>query len=202
MTAERPRRRRREPQAARQEILDAAARLFTQRPPHEVTVRTIMDATTLARSSFYDYFDRRGALVLELVEPLMEVNRAVIERWPLQPVDPRGAARDVAAALVATWRTHGRLLAALAEAAREDQDAAAAFQRFSQDSIAQVARKLRMEVEAGSVSGIDPDQAALAIVLMNRAYITAQIFSPNPVPDEVIVGTLVELWVRILWPGR
>lgn len=193
-------RRRRAPDAARQEILDAAARLFLERPPHEVSVRTIMAATTLARPSFYDHFDRRASLIMELVVPLMDANRAVIDLWPMHPDDPHAAARAVIEALIATWREHGALLAALADASRVDPDAAAAYARFSQDSVAQIARRIRTEQEAGAVSGLDPDETALALVLMNRAYITARLLATDPPPDAVLADTLVAIWTRVLWP--
>lgn len=195
-------RRRRTPEAARREILDAATRLFLERPPHEVTVRTIMAATTLARPSFYDYFDRRATLIMELVEPLMDLNRAVMERWPPDPEDPRAAARDVIGALVATWREHGALLAALADASRVDEDAAAAYRRFSEDSLAQVAARIRRELDTGTVRGLDPEQTALALVLMNRAYITTHLFGPDDQADATLVDTLVTIWTRVLWPHR
>lgn len=198
----RTRRRRRAPEAARAEILDAAARLFLERPPHEVSVRTIMAATTLARPSFYDHFDRRASLIMELVEPLMDLNRGVLERWPPAPEDPRAAARSVIEALITVWREHGALLAALADASRVDEDAAAAYRRFSEDSVTQVATRIRRELETGTVRGLDPEQTALALVLMNRAYITTQLFGPDPQPDEAIVDTLVAIWTRVLWPHR
>lgn len=161
-----------------------------------------MAATTLARSSFYEYFESRAALIMEVVEPVMAVNREVLERWPLHPEDPRRAAEAVATALVRAWREQGRLLMALADASATDDDAAAAYRAFAEDSVAQVARKLRLEIEAGTVTGIDPDQTALALVAMNRTYVSTQLFGPAPPADDVLIATLVEIWVRVLWPGR
>ena len=57
-------RRRRSPQDARQEILDAARQLIAERPVHEVTVLAIMERTTLSRKSFYVYFRDRSELII------------------------------------------------------------------------------------------------------------------------------------------
>jgi AcrR family transcriptional regulator len=194
------RRRRPSPDVARQEILEAARAMLLSRPPREVTVRAIMNATGLARPSFYDHFDRRGALVIELVQPVMAANRAVIDAWPESPADPRAALADVTTALLAVWREHGALLAALAEAAQVDADAAAAYAQFSVDSIARVASKIEGELEAGSISGLDAAETATALVLMNRSYLMTRLLSPGPPSDDVLVRTLVEVWHRTLWP--
>jgi TetR/AcrR family transcriptional regulator, ethionamide resistance regulator len=61
--AERKPRRRRRPEDAEREILEAAARLFRERPLHAVTVDDIMRRTTLSRKSFYVYFRDRYELV-------------------------------------------------------------------------------------------------------------------------------------------
>jgi TetR/AcrR family transcriptional regulator, ethionamide resistance regulator len=195
-------RRRRSPDVARQEILAAAAELFRSRPPTEVTVRAIMNATTLARTSFYAYFDSRAELLLELVGPLLAVNRDVIERWPLPGAGADATGRDAIEALVRAWETHGALLHALEQAAHDDSDAAAAFGRFARDSVARIADKIRAEIDAGRVEGIDPDETALALVLMNRAYITHHLFGAGPTPDrDTLVDTLHAIWQRVLW-GR
>lgn len=196
-------RRRRAPDVAKAEILEAARQLFVERPPQEVTVRAIMANTTLARSSFYEYFHSRAALLMELVGPIMTVNRQILERWPVQPAEPRAAARNVAEGLLQAWRSEeGRLLLALAHASTTDDEAAAAYNVFAEDSVAQVAGKIALELQAGSVSGIDPYQTAVAFVLLNRAYLGNRLYAPGAPPDEVLVSTLVEIWVRVLWPGR
>src|SRR5207244_10350837 len=65
-----PTRRRRRPEEAEREILDAARQLLTERPWSEVTVGAVMGRTTLSRKSFYVYFRDRHELITKLVAPL------------------------------------------------------------------------------------------------------------------------------------
>src|SRR5919106_4661034 len=82
MAADKPARRRRRPEEAEREILDAARRLLAGRPSQEVTVGAIMAETTLSRKSFYVYFRDRYELLRRLVEPLGEERDAIVrELW-------------------------------------------------------------------------------------------------------------------------
>jgi AcrR family transcriptional regulator len=91
-------RRRRRPEDARREILDAAHRLLLERPAKEVTVGAIMEATTLSRKSFYVYFDNRYDLLRRLVEPLAAERDAIIAPLLAPGVDMATGARE------APWR--------------------------------------------------------------------------------------------------
>ena len=64
------RRRRRSPEVAEQEIIDAAEELLRERPFRELTVDEVMRRTELSRPSFYVYFRDRHHLVLKVVERL------------------------------------------------------------------------------------------------------------------------------------
>lgn len=165
-----------------------------------MTVRAIMAATTLARPSFYDHFSSRAVLVTELVRPVLEANRAVLDLWPTAPREPEQAVRRVAAALVDSWRHHGALLLALADASKTDEDARLAYEEFAQDSVRRVADRIRAETAAGSVAGIDPDETALALVLMNRSYIAAR-FDRLNVDADIVVSAITRIWLRVLWPA-
>src|SRR5918996_3685700 len=82
MAADKPARRRRRPEEAEREILEAARKLLARHPSHEVTVGAIMAETTLSRKSFYVYFRDRYELLTRLVEPLgAERDAIVAELW-------------------------------------------------------------------------------------------------------------------------
>src|SRR3989442_255273 len=60
-------RRRRRPEDAEREILDAAEALFTRRPVDAVTIDEVMSETGLSRQAFYAYFPDRHHLIPRVV---------------------------------------------------------------------------------------------------------------------------------------
>src|SRR5947209_5484022 len=126
------RRRRRRPEDARREILDAAERLLRESPSHEVTVASIMADTTLSRKSFYVYFRDRHDLITQLVRPLRAEADAAMSQWRPDP-DLRSGARDALVGVARVYQRHGPLLRALAEASRRDHEAAQVWRGRSEE---------------------------------------------------------------------
>src|SRR5918999_3317630 len=91
-------RRRRRPEEAEREILDAARALLAERPAHEVTVGAIMAATTLSRKAFYVYFRDRFELLTRLVDPLRAERDAIVAEL-LGREDPAAGGRAALPAL-------------------------------------------------------------------------------------------------------
>src|SRR3954453_13765767 len=114
------RRRRRSPEVAEQEIITAAEELLRERPFRELTVDEVMRRTDLSRPSFYVYFRDRHHLVLKVVERIGGEMFELSARWFKGGGDGaaevRIAMRDVAHA----WKTHGPVMRALSDAARDD----------------------------------------------------------------------------------
>jgi AcrR family transcriptional regulator len=79
------RRRRRTPEVAEREIIDAAEALLRERPFRELTVDEVMRRTDLSRPSFYVYFRDRHDLVLRVVEHLGGELFTMSERWVAAP---------------------------------------------------------------------------------------------------------------------
>ena len=181
-------RRRRRPEEAEQEILDAARALLAERPSSEVTVGAIMAATTLSRKSFYVYFDNRYDLLRRLVEPL----------WR-EGLDMASAARAALLRLAELYAEHGALLRALAEASSQDHDAKRAWRDFLDPVIEAHAAKIAEEVERGRIRGIDPARTARALIGMNLQYFFDELVD-NPHPDvEATADALLVIWQRALY---
>jgi len=197
-TTERKRRRRR-PEVAEREILEAAGRLLTERPANEVTVGAIMEATTLSRKSFYVYFDNRYDLLRKLVEPLAAERDAIIDPLLRPGVDMATGAREALARLAQLYATHGRLLRALAEASSEDHEAKQAWRDFMDPVIEAHSAKIADEIERGRIRGIEAEPTARALIGMNLQYFFDELVDvPDPDPDAT-AETLLVLWSRALY---
>ena len=198
MTSDRPRRRRR-PEEAEREILDAAEALLRERPSHEVTVMAVMERTTLSRKSFYVYFRDRHELIARLVAPL----RAEIDAFSAEARaahdDLAGWARAVFHEVARVYMAHGQLLRALRESSGQDEDAERAWREFTDPPIGRVAALIREEMEAGRAKGLDPDRTARALITMNLGCFFEQLIGKPRADPEPLIDTLVEIWMRTLY---
>jgi AcrR family transcriptional regulator len=197
--ADKPQRRRRTPEEAETEILEAARALLAERPAHEVTVGAIMAKTTLSRKSFYVYFRDRYELLTRLVEPLRAERDAIVAELWREGVDMAAGGRAALLALARLYAAHGPLLRALAEASSQDREAKRAWSEFLEPVITGHAEKIREEVEQGRISGVDPEPTARALIGMNLQYFFDELVD-NPRPDiESAADTLLTIWMRTLY---
>ena len=120
------RRRRRSPEVAEQEIIDAAEGLLRERPFRELTVDEVMRRTELSRPSFYVYFRDRHHLVLKVVERLASESAAMADVWYGAEGSGREVIREATVGVVAVFAQHGAVLEALSDAAADDPEVEAA----------------------------------------------------------------------------
>ena len=116
------RRRRRTPEVAEQEILNAAEALLRERPFRELTVDEVMRRTELSRPSFYVYFRDRHHLILRIVERLGGEHQDIADVWYGRSGTGPEQIREAVASTVAVWERDGPVLHALADAAADDPD--------------------------------------------------------------------------------
>ena len=194
-----PRRRRRRPEDAEHEILEAARKLLAERAAGDVTVGAIMAATTLSRKSFYVYFENRYDLLRRLVEPLAAERDAIIEPLLRPGADMATGARTALIRLAELYATHGALLRALAEASSQDEEAKRAWREFLEPVVEAHSAKIADEIERGRIRGIEAEPTARALIGMNLQYFFDELVD-NPRPDvEAAAETLLVLWQRALY---
>jgi len=191
-------RRRRSPQQARHEILDAAAALLAQSPSHDVTVSAIMSRTTLSRKSFYVYFRDRADLLASLLAPLRAQTDAAVERWRAAPEmiqSGRAALRDAAF----LYHRHGAILRALVAASQHDADAAEVWRTFIEPVITVAAEKIAEATGPEADTGLDPQATARALVGMNVHYFIERLVGAPASEIDPTVTTLTAIWERTLF---
>jgi AcrR family transcriptional regulator len=191
------RRRRRAPEDARQEILDAARRLIAERPLHEVTVMAIMERTTLSRKSFYVYFRDRSELITALVRPLRAGADAALAHWT-GAADPVAAGRAALRAAAGMYREHGTILRALFWASADDPELAAARHDLTEPVVDTAVRAI-------SPIAADPDPQRLRATV--RPLVTMNVHSLLALPSgatdtelDELVDTLASIWERATLP--
>lgn len=193
------RRRRRKPEAAESEILDAAENFLREHPFREMTVDNVMACTGLSRPSFYEYFHDRSHLIVKLVERLNERDRAVSARWFSDP-DPVEGLRHSVSDLVQAYGSHGHLLRALSDATHVYEDVEARYRERFEVTIGDTARRMGEFMAKGKMSldGLDPEEVASALLWMNERYLIEKFGRDSKADPKVVTDTLVAIWLRVL----
>jgi TetR/AcrR family transcriptional regulator, ethionamide resistance regulator len=197
------RRRRRSPEVAEQEIINAAEELLRERPFRELTVDEVMRRTDLSRPSFYVYFRDRHQLVLKVVERLQAESADKAAIWYQSDRDGPEVIREATRGIVAVFERHGAVLEALADAAADDPEVEAAHRGVSEFFIAATARHIEAEVEAGNMLPLENvGETARALSIMNDRYLTAVLGRNPTVEPEVVADTISTIWIRTLYGER
>lgn len=191
-------RRRRTPEAAQREIVEAAEALLRERPFRELTVDEVMRRTGLSRPSFYVYFKDRHELVLRVVAHLQGELLAVANRWYESIGGGRELLREAMEALVGVYAEHSSVMRALADAAADDHDVEEAYTGLLNTFVEATAQHIEQEVQAGTIDALDASESAKALVWMGERYLYHS-FGPERVPTGRVVATLATLWSRALY---
>ncbi len=195
-------RRRRQPEDAASEILEAAEKYLRRKPFHAMTVDELMARTGLSRPSFYEYFNDRYDLAMKLVEKMLAEMFPMSDRWFSGKGDPGEDLAHGFEGLIAVYREHRHLMRALADAAIQDRRVASAYELFLDRMTQSTARRIRAEVRAGRTAPLDPDEVSRALILMSERYLNDKLERDANIDSSVLLGTLVTIWMRVLYGTR
>ena len=188
--AGKPRRRRRKPEVAETEILEAAENFLREHPFRELTIDDVMSRTGLSRPSFYEYFRDRHHLIMKLTERLTSSTYTRSEPW-LSGSDLAEDLRATLEGLVELYVTRGHLLRALADAATHDPQAELSYRKMMTTFIEATAERIREAVERGVIEDLDAEQVATALVLMNERYLIEKLGNHPQADPKVVAATLL-----------
>ena len=192
-------RRRRSPDAAVEEILEAAEQVYRERLGEGVTVSAIMDRTTLSRKAFYVYFRSLDELIVRLVARIRNEADAAIARYVAEDSDIVADGKTTLRAVAELYHRHGPLIRALAESSRADPEAKRAWQSFTDPVKAAIAERLRAEARAERISGIDVDATVAALIGMNIAAFFENLIDREDPDLDGLVETLHTIWIRVFY---
>ena len=198
--AGKPRRRRRKPEVAESEILEAAENFLREHPFRELTIDDVMSRTGLSRPSFYEYFRDRHHLIVKLTERLTTWTSTRSEPW-LSGSDLIEDLRATLDGLVELYVTRGHLLRALADAASHDPQAEVSYRKMMKIFIEATAGRIREATRRGVIKDLDADEVATALVHMNEGYLIEKLGTHPQTDAGVVAKTLLVIWQRVLYPS-
>ncbi|MFE6922043.1 TetR/AcrR family transcriptional regulator [Nocardia sp. NPDC057663] len=105
-----------------QRLLTAAERFVADGTSFtEISVEQLITEAEIARSTFYMYFEDKGALLLELTDRVTVIMGQAALAWlELPPKSSRAELKDALGRVVEAYFAHRHMLAAVAEAAAYD----------------------------------------------------------------------------------
>jgi AcrR family transcriptional regulator len=194
-TATRPARRRRTPESAEREILDAAESFLRERPFRDLSVDEVMARTTLSRPSFYVYFRDRHQLLVKLVEGIGGELFEGASIW----LEGDGDTRESLAAVAEVYARHGLVLGAIADAAGHDPDVESTYRALIERFVDATAARIERDIAAGLVEPLDARESARALVWMCERYFKETLGRLPQAPIATVAETLPEIWERVLY---
>jgi AcrR family transcriptional regulator len=181
-------------------ILATAERLLEDRSAHEISIDDLARGAGISRPTFYFYFADKEAVILTLLDRLIEEARTGIRLDRLSD-DPAGAIREGIASIHDTFRAHS----AVARAAIELRGRSAAVKELWGEVmdrfVSETAEAIASERSRGAApDGPPPRDLAAALNWMNERVLAASLEGTTPmVSESELIDTLVTVWLRAIY---
>jgi AcrR family transcriptional regulator len=183
-------------------ILETAERLLGERTLQQISVDDLARGAGISRPTFYFYFASKEAVLLTLLDRLVEEARGGIQLAMLGE-DPRRVLRDGLVAIHRMFTEHRAVILAgssmRADSAATRELWTSVLERFVQET----AEAIESERARGAAPlGPDARDLAVALNLMNESVLRAALEEDGPsIGDDALLDTLTELWLRAIYAG-
>jgi AcrR family transcriptional regulator len=181
-------------------ILATAERLLAERSLHEISVDDLARGAGISRPTFYFYFPSKQAVLLALMDEVVEEARKGIE-LELIARDPAGTVRGSLAAVHATFRAHRAVTLAAAGARAEHPDVRGLWARVMDRFVEETAAAIESERARGAaLPGVPARDLANALNWMNERVLQASFEGEAPsIGEDAVLETLAEVWLRAIY---
>lgn len=183
-------------------ILATAERLLAERPLSEISVEDLAKGAGISRPTFYFYFPSKDAVVLTLVERMVEeaeANRD--EALATLSEEPRAGWRQGLRASFDAFGSRRSVMLAAAELRTTNPEARELWSRVMERWVADASAIIEAERARGAAPpGLPARDLATALVQMNeRAHYAVFAGEAPALDEERMLDVLVEIWVRTIY---
>lgn len=185
-----------------QAILATAARLLQDRPFAEISVDDLAKGAGLSRPTFYFYFASKEAVILSLLDPLIQQADSGFDgAVDALPTDPKRALRIGIDTFFTSFAASPVMARAGAEAIATSLEARKLWAKFMQKWIQQTAALITAERQRGAAPDTIPAlDLATSLNLMNERMIVATLSDePGAVARDSIVDILTHIWLTSIY---
>jgi AcrR family transcriptional regulator len=183
-------------------ILATAERLLEDRPLTDISVDDLAKGAGISRPTFYFYFPSKEAVLLTLLDRVVNEADTALEALIEEPdADRDNMWRTGINVFFETFGSHKAVTRAGQAARNTSAEVAELWSTFMQKWIAYAAAGIDAERERGVAPVTLPAQElATALNLMNERTLSASFLAEEPsVPEARVVDTLVHIWVSSIY---
>ncbi len=183
-------------------ILATAERLLAERPLGEISVEDLASGAGISRPSFYFYFPSKDAVVLTLVDRMVEeAARSREEALARLAEEPRAGWRQGLRASFDVFGSRRAVMLAAAELRTTNPEARELWSQVMEGWVADASAIIEAERARGAAPpGLPARDLATALVQMNeRAHYAAFAGETPALDEERMLDVLVDIWVRAIY---
>lgn len=191
-------------------ILTTFERLLEEGAYHDISIDDLARGAGISRPSFYFYFASKDAVLLTLLDRLIEEAHAgrgdALERLA---EDPAGGLRESIHAFYATFSAHRAVAVACAEARLTNPEVRELWSNVMDGWVQEAAVAIDAERKRGGAPpGVPARDLATALIHMNERSLHALLSGETPaLADESVIDVLVGVWLNAIYgtgvpPGR
>jgi len=197
----RPSRREREKQRHRNEVLDAAERVFERKPFHEATMAEVAEEAEFAVGSLYNFFSGKNEIYLAMVERVVEKYMPEMREKIKAATSPLDALTEVFGVKLHVLEHHrGFVRAFFGQPPIARSDAASGPQGVLRGSYSAYVEDLvgvfRSGVKAGVFVETDPRDLAIAFEGITDAFIGQWVEGADPLPGREQAKSVLQLFLH------
>jgi AcrR family transcriptional regulator len=178
-------------------ILSTAERLLGERSLAEISVDDLAQGAGISRSAFYFYFPSKDAVVLTLVDRVVEQASAARDRaLEHQAGDPAGVWREGIESFYEVFGAHRPVIRAVTDLGASNPEARALWSTAIDGWVSNVTELIEAERARGAApEGIAARDLATALVQMNERVLHAIFIEETPaVGEREAIATLTHVW--------
>jgi TetR/AcrR family transcriptional regulator, ethionamide resistance regulator len=185
-----------------QAILANFERLLEERPLHEISVDDLARGAGISRPTFYFYFSSKEAVLLTLLDRMVEEARAnrgeALERFA---EDPSRWLRHAITAVYETFRSHRAVSLAGADARATSAEVRDLWARVMEGFVQETAAVIEAERARGAAPpGVPARELAIALNSMNERVLQATFAGHAPtIGEEDVVDILLAVWLGAIY---
>jgi len=187
-------------------ILNAALDFLWSNPFRDMTVSSLMAATGVSRSAFYQYFKDRHEVMERLLNILQGEIYDVAENWLTGVGDPVALLSETVTGLVRLLHQRGPIVRAVADAAPSDRRLERAWLQFLGEFDDAASARIEADQKQGLIPEFDARPVAIGLTRLN-AYTLIEAFGQHPRNEpEPVREALARVWISTLygseWLGK
>jgi AcrR family transcriptional regulator len=183
-------------------ILATAERLLQQRALGEISIDDLARGAGISRPTFYFYFPSKDAVLLTLLDRLIEqANRAAGEILDRLTEDPRARWRQAISKYHETFRAHRAVTIACAQLRGSNPEVRRLWATVVEGWVRRTESAIEAERRRGAApAGVPARALAIALNSMNERVMYATLAGEEPaVAERHVVDVLLAVWLNSIY---